>query len=129
VPVEDLSIEVWRSVIATNLTGMFYAVRMMKNQTPCGGRIINNGSISALVPRRHSIAYTATKHEVTGLTKSIALDGRDFDIACGQIDVGRIDSEIGAGTSTTANPSSIPKLAQALRRRLPAHAAASRPEC
>jgi NAD(P)-dependent dehydrogenase (short-subunit alcohol dehydrogenase family) len=70
------------------------------------------------------------KHAVTGLTKSIALDGRDFDIACGQIDVGRIDSEIGAGTSTTANPSSIPKLAaQALRRRLPAHAAASRPEC
>jgi NAD(P)-dependent dehydrogenase (short-subunit alcohol dehydrogenase family) len=134
VPVEDLSIEVWRSVIDTNLTGVFHciqeAVRMMKNQTPCGGRIINNGSISAQVPRRHSIAYTATKHEVTGLTKSIALDGRDFDIACGQIDVGRIDSEIGAGTSTTANPSSIPKLAaQALRRRLPAHAAASRPEC
>lgn len=115
VPVEDLSIEVWRSVIDTNLTGMFLciqeAVRLMKNQTPRGGRIINNGSISAQVPRRNSIAYTATKHAVTGLTKSIALDGRDFDIACGQIDVGRIDSEIGADSPrTTANPSSIPKL-------------------
>jgi NAD(P)-dependent dehydrogenase (short-subunit alcohol dehydrogenase family) len=113
VPVEDLSIEVWRSVIDTNLTGMFLciqeAVRLMKNQTPRGGRIINNGSISAQVPRRNSIAYTATKHAVTGLTKSIALDGRDFDIACGQIDVGRIDSEIGA-TGATANPTSIPKL-------------------
>ncbi|MFC4311787.1 SDR family oxidoreductase [Steroidobacter flavus] len=115
VPVEDLSIEVWRSVIDTNLTGMFLciqeAVRLMKHQTPRGGRIINNGSISAQVPRRNSIAYTATKHAVTGLTKSIALDCRDFDIACGQIDVGRIDSEIGAGASSaTANPSSIPKL-------------------
>src|SRR5688572_20311412 len=115
VPVEDLSIETWRSVVDTNLTGMFLciqeAVRLMKNQTPHGGRIINNGSISAQVPRRNSIAYTAAKHAVTGLTKSIALDGRDFDIACGQIDVGRIDSEIGAGSNTeTANPSSIPKL-------------------
>ena len=115
VPVEDLSIEIWRSVIDTNLTGMFLciqeAVRLMKNQTPRGGRIINNGSISAQVPRRNSIAYTATKHAVTGLTKSIALDARDFDIACGQIDVGRIDSEIGAGSpGATANPSSIPKL-------------------
>lgn len=115
VPVEDLSIEVWRSVIDTNLTGMFLciqeAVRLMKNQTPRGGRIINNGSISAQVPRRNSIAYTATKHAVTGLTKSIALDARDFDIACGQIDVGRIDSEIGADSPrATANPSSVPKL-------------------
>jgi NAD(P)-dependent dehydrogenase (short-subunit alcohol dehydrogenase family) len=115
VPVEDLSIEIWRSVVDTNLTGMFLciqeAVRLMKSQTPRGGRIINNGSISAQVPRRNSIAYTATKHAVTGLTKSIALDARDFDIACGQIDVGRIDSEIGAAsTGATANPSSIPKL-------------------
>jgi NAD(P)-dependent dehydrogenase (short-subunit alcohol dehydrogenase family) len=115
VPVEDLSLDVWRSVIDTNLTGMFLciqeAVRLMKNQTPRGGRIINNGSISAQVPRRNSIAYTATKHAVTGLTKSIALDCRDFDIACGQIDVGRIDSEIGASSPTaTANPSAIPKL-------------------
>ena len=115
VPVEDLSIDMWRSVIDTNLTGMFLciqeAVRLMKHQTPRGGRIINNGSISAQVPRRNSIAYTASKHAVTGLTKSIALDARDFDIACGQIDVGRIDSEIGAGGArTSANPSSIPKL-------------------
>jgi len=113
VPVEELSIDVWRSVVDTNLTGMFLciqeAVRLMKNQTPRGGRIINNGSISAQVPRRNSIAYTATKHAVTGLTKSIALDARDFDIACGQIDVGRIDSEIGA-SGATANPSAIPKL-------------------
>lgn len=113
VPVEELSIDVWRSVVDTNLTGMFLciqeAVRIMKNQTPRGGRIINNGSISAQVPRRNSIAYTATKHAVTGLTKSIALDARDFDIACGQIDVGRIDSEIGA-SGATANPSAIPKL-------------------
>jgi NAD(P)-dependent dehydrogenase (short-subunit alcohol dehydrogenase family) len=114
-PVEDLSIEIWRSVIDTNLTGMFLciqeAVRIMKNQTPRGGRIINNGSISAQVPRRNSIAYTATKHAVTGLTKSIALDARDFDIACGQIDVGRIESEIGGSASgATANPSAIPKL-------------------
>lgn len=115
VPVEDLSIQIWQSVIDTNLTGMFLciqeAVRLMKSQTPRGGRIINNGSISAQVPRRNSIAYTATKHAVTGLTKSIALDAREFDIACGQIDVGRIDSEIGASSpSTTTNPSSIPKL-------------------
>lgn len=114
-PVEDLPIEIWRSVIDTNLTGMFLciqeAVRLMKAQTPRGGRIINNGSISAQVPRRNSIAYTATKHAVTGLTKSIALDVRDFDIACGQIDVGRIDSEIGASSAgAMANPSSIPKL-------------------
>jgi NAD(P)-dependent dehydrogenase (short-subunit alcohol dehydrogenase family) len=114
-PVEDLSIEIWRSVVDTNLTGMFLciqeAVRLMKSQTPQGGRIINNGSISAQVPRRNSIAYTATKHAVTGLTKSIALDARDFNIACGQIDVGRIDSEIGAGSpGATANPSAIPKL-------------------
>ena len=115
VPVDELSIEVWRAVIDTNLTGMFLciqeAVRLMKNQAPRGGRIINNGSISAQVPRRNSIAYTATKHAVTGLTKSIALDGRDFDIACGQIDVGRIDSEIGSGSPpATANASSLPKL-------------------
>ncbi len=114
-PVEDLSLEIWQSVIDTNLTGMFLciqeAVRIMKHQTPRGGRIINNGSISAQVPRRNSIAYTAAKHAVTGLTKSIALDAREFDIACGQIDVGRVESEIGAkSTQATANPSSIPKL-------------------
>lgn len=114
-PVEELPLDVWRSVIDTNLTGMFLciqeAVRIMKHQTPRGGRIINNGSISAQVPRRNSIAYTAAKHAVTGLTKSIALDARDFDIACGQIDVGRIESEIGARSARPkANPSTIPKL-------------------
>jgi NAD(P)-dependent dehydrogenase (short-subunit alcohol dehydrogenase family) len=115
VPVEELSLEMWRAVVDTNLTGMFLciqeAVRLMKSQTPRGGRIINNGSISAQVPRHNSIAYTATKHAVTGLTKSTALDGRAFDIACGQIDVGRIDSEIGSGSAASAaNASSIPKL-------------------
>jgi NAD(P)-dependent dehydrogenase (short-subunit alcohol dehydrogenase family) len=115
VPVEDMSLEMWRSVIDTNLTGMFLciqeAVRLMKSQTPRGGRIINNGSISAQVPRHNSIAYTAAKHAVTGLTKSMALDGREFDIACGQIDVGRVDSEIGAGAmGAAANASAIPKL-------------------
>lgn len=115
VPVEEISLEMWNSVIATNLTGMFLciqeAVRLMKSQTPRGGRIINNGSISAQVPRHNSSAYTATKHAVTGLTKSLALDLRDFDIACGQIDVGRIDSEIGTSSPRAAgNVSTIPKL-------------------
>ena len=115
VPVEELSLDMWNAVIATNLTGMFMciqeSVRIMKSQTPRGGRIINNGSISAQVPRRNSIAYTAAKHAVTGLTKSIALDLRDFDIACGQIDVGRIDSEISGGTPRApGNVTSVPKL-------------------
>jgi NAD(P)-dependent dehydrogenase (short-subunit alcohol dehydrogenase family) len=104
-PVEDVSLEMWRDVVDTNLTGMFLclqeAVRQMKTQTPRGGRIINNGSISAQVPRTNSIAYTATKHAVTGLTKSTALDGRDFDIACGQIDVGNIESELGIAYGAT----------------------------
>jgi NAD(P)-dependent dehydrogenase (short-subunit alcohol dehydrogenase family) len=92
VPLEDLSLETWSKVVAVNLTGVFlctqHAVRMMKAQNPRGGRIINNGSISAHAPRPNSIAYTATKHAITGLTKSVALDGRAFDIACGQIDIG-----------------------------------------
>jgi len=104
-PVEDVSLEMWKNVVDTNLTGMFLciqeAVRLMKNQTPRGGRIINNGSISAQVPRPNSIAYTATKHAVTGLTKSMALDGREFDIACGQIDVGNIVTELGAAYGAT----------------------------
>jgi NAD(P)-dependent dehydrogenase (short-subunit alcohol dehydrogenase family) len=98
-PVEDVPLEMWKNVIDTNLTGMFLciqeAVRLMKNQTPRGGRIINNGSLSAQSPRPNSIAYTATKHAITGLTKSTLLDGREFDIACGQIDVGNIESDIG----------------------------------
>lgn len=92
VPLEDLSFETWQAVVRVNLTGMFLctqqAFRLMKEQRPRGGRIINNGSISAHAPRPHSMPYTATKHAVTGLTKSAALDGRPFDIACGQIDIG-----------------------------------------
>jgi len=92
VPIEDLTYEQWRRAVDTNLTGAFLctqeAVRMMKAQTPRGGRIINNGSISAHAPRPNSAPYTATKHAITGLTKSTSLDGRAFDIACGQIDIG-----------------------------------------
>ncbi len=92
IPMEDLTYEQWSTVVGANLTGAFLcaqeAIRMMKAQTPRGGRIINNGSISAHVPRPHSAPYTATKHAITGLTRSISLDGRPFDIACGQIDIG-----------------------------------------
>jgi NAD(P)-dependent dehydrogenase (short-subunit alcohol dehydrogenase family) len=114
-PVEDVPFELWKNAIDTNLTGMFLciqqAVRLMKNQTPRGGRIINNGSISAQVPRANSIAYTATKHAVTGLTKSLSLDLRDFDIACGQIDVGSTDSELGSANPAGARPTNtFPKL-------------------
>ena len=91
-PLEDLTLDEWRRVVDVNLTGAFLctqeAVRLMKAQTPRGGRIINNGSISAHAPRPHSAPYTATKHAITGLTKSTSLDGRAFDIACGQIDIG-----------------------------------------
>lgn len=89
---EDLPLDKWRAVVDTNLTGSFVctqeAFKIMKAQTPMGGRIINNGSISAQVPRPNSAPYTATKHAITGLTKSTALDGRKYDIACGQIDIG-----------------------------------------
>src|SRR5262249_4917333 len=92
VPLEDLPLETWRRVVDTNLTGMFLctqeAIRLMKAQDPRGGRIINNGSISAHTPRPRSVAYTATKHAVTGLTKQTALDCRGQDICCGQIDIG-----------------------------------------
>ena len=92
VPFEDLPFEKWQSVVDVNLTGMVLcaqaAFRMMKDQVPRGGRIINNGSISAHAPRPGSAPYTATKHGVTGLTKTIALDGRPYDIACGQVDIG-----------------------------------------
>jgi NAD(P)-dependent dehydrogenase (short-subunit alcohol dehydrogenase family) len=92
VPMEDLTFEQWSAVVAVNLTGAFlcaqHAIRMMKAQEPRGGRIINNGSISAHAPRPNSAPYTATKHAITGLTKSISLDGRKYDIACGQIDIG-----------------------------------------
>jgi len=98
VPLEDLSYEQWRSVVDTNLTGAFLctqeAFRIMKSQVPRGGRIINNGSISAHAPRPDSAPYTASKHGITGLTKSTALDGRRYDIACGQIDIGNAATEM-----------------------------------
>ena len=98
VPLEDLSIEQWRRVVDINLTGAFLctqaAFRLMKAQDPRGGRIINNGSISAHVPRPRSVAYTATKHAITGLTRSTSLDGRAYGIACGQIDIGNAGTEM-----------------------------------
>jgi NAD(P)-dependent dehydrogenase (short-subunit alcohol dehydrogenase family) len=100
VPLEDLTVEQWRRVVDVNLTGAFLctqaAFRLMKDQMPPGGRIINNGSLSAHVPRPHSAPYTATKHAITGLTKSTALDGRRYDIACGQIDIGNAETELTA---------------------------------
>ncbi|MFF5280666.1 MULTISPECIES: SDR family oxidoreductase [Streptomyces] len=104
VPVEDLDPATWRAVVDVNLTGAFLcaqaAFRTMKEQDPRGGRIINNGSISAHVPRPHSIAYTATKHAMTGLTKSLSLDGRAYRIACGQIDIGNAATEMTARMQT-----------------------------
>ena len=104
VALEDLSFEEWKAVVDVNLTGLFLcaqaAFRLMKSQLPRGGRIINNGSISAHAPRPHSAPYTATKHAVTGLTKCIALDGRAHDIACGQIDVGNARTELAARMET-----------------------------
>jgi NADP-dependent 3-hydroxy acid dehydrogenase YdfG len=103
VPLEDLTVEQWRLVVDTNLSGAFYctqqAIRIMKRQTPRGGRIINNGSISAHVPRPRSAPYTATKHAITGLTKSTSLDGREHDIACGQIDIGNASTDLTARMS------------------------------
>ena len=96
--VDEISVSGWRHAVDTNLTGAFlcahHAVRLMKTQTPRGGRIINNGSISAHSPRPGSVAYTATKHAITGLTKSISLDGRGFGIACGQIDIGNAATDM-----------------------------------
>ena len=98
VPLEDLSLDQWKRVVDINLTGAFLctpgAFRLMKDQDPRGGRIINNGSISAHVPRPRSVAYTATKHAITGLTRSTSLDGRPYDIACGQIDIGNAGTEM-----------------------------------
>ena len=100
VPMEDLTLDQWRAAVDTNLTGAFlcaqHAIRMMKAQDPRGGRIINNGSISAHSPRPRSAPYTATKHAITGLTKAIALDGRPFNIACGQIDIGNAATDLTA---------------------------------
>ncbi|MFD3918085.1 SDR family oxidoreductase [Streptomyces sp. NPDC058595] len=98
VPLEDLPYSAWRKVVDTNLTGSFLcaqaAYRLMKDQDPQGGRIINNGSISAHAPRPESVAYTATKHALTGLTKSLSLDGRPYRIACGQIDIGNAATDM-----------------------------------
>jgi NAD(P)-dependent dehydrogenase (short-subunit alcohol dehydrogenase family) len=98
VPMDELTFEQWSAVVNVNLTGSFlcaqHAMRIMKRQDPRGGRIINNGSISATTPRPNSAPYTATKHAITGLTKSISLDGRAFDIACGQIDIGNAATEM-----------------------------------
>lgn len=107
-PVDEVPFEQWQQVVAINLTGAFLctqeAVKLMKSQTPRGGRIINNGSISAHAPRPNSAPYTATKHAITGLTKSTSLDGRPFDIACGQIDIGNAATEMVA-----AMPKGVPQ--------------------
>ena len=98
IPMDELTYEQWSSVVGINLTGSFlcaqHAMRMMKTQTPKGGRIINNGSISAHTPRPNSVPYTCTKHAITGLTKCISLDGRPYDIACSQIDIGNAATEL-----------------------------------
>ena len=100
VPPDELAIDAWQNVVNTNLNGSFYCARaafgLMREQRPMGGRIINNGSISAHVPRPYSIAYTSTKHAITGLTRSLSLDGRAFDIACGQIDIGNAETPMTA---------------------------------
>jgi NAD(P)-dependent dehydrogenase (short-subunit alcohol dehydrogenase family) len=100
VDIDQLDIDEWRAVVDTNLTGVFLCTRaafgMMKTQSPRGGRVINNGSISAHAPRPNSIAYTATKHAITGLTKAVSLDGRKYDIVCGQIDIGNAETEMAA---------------------------------
>jgi NAD(P)-dependent dehydrogenase (short-subunit alcohol dehydrogenase family) len=102
--IDALELECWNKVLAVNLTGAFLctreAFRAMRHQQPQGARIINNGSISAHAPRPRSIAYTATKHAVTGRTKSTALDGRAFDIACGQIDIGNAATDLGSGAAS-----------------------------
>jgi len=104
IPLEDLTVDQWRAVVDVNLTGAFLCTQqaflLMKDQQPRGGRIINNGSISAYSPRPHSAPYTATKHAMTGLTKSTALDGRRYDIACGQIDIGNAATEMTATFAT-----------------------------
>src|SRR4051794_22023751 len=114
VPLEDVELAAWRSVIETNVTGVFLctqeAFRIMKRQSPRGGRVINNGSISAKVPRPLSAPYTAAKHAVTGLTRSTSLDGRPYDIACGQIDIGNAATEMTEpirATEPTIDPADV----------------------
>jgi NAD(P)-dependent dehydrogenase (short-subunit alcohol dehydrogenase family) len=106
IPMEDLTYDQWNAVVRVNLTGPFLcaqeAIKIMRSQTPRGGRIINNGSISAHVPRPNSAPYTATKHAITGLTKCVSLDGRKYDIACGQIDIGNAATEMTARMASGA---------------------------
>jgi NAD(P)-dependent dehydrogenase (short-subunit alcohol dehydrogenase family) len=108
IPLEEVSVEQWRAAVDTNLSGAFYctqqAFRIMKTQVPRGGRIINNGSISSVSPRPNSAPYTATKHAISGLTKSTSLDGRRFDIACGQIDIGNAATAMTTSMRTTGVP-------------------------
>lgn len=122
----ELTPEEWSAVVAVNLTGAFLctsaAFRIMRDQRPRGGRIVNNGSIAAHAPRPRSIAYTATKHAITGLTKSTALDGRPYDIACGQIDIGNAATDMGAGAAAGAEqadgsvrPEAVMDVAEAAR--------------
>jgi NAD(P)-dependent dehydrogenase (short-subunit alcohol dehydrogenase family) len=105
VTLDELTVEQWNAVVETNLTGVFlctkHAFGLMRRQSPRGGRIINNGSLSAYSPRPQSAPYTATKHAITGLTRSTSLDGRAFDIACGQIDIGNAATDMAAAMSTT----------------------------
>lgn len=118
VEIDGLELEDWNKVVAVNLTGVFLctreAFRVMRHQRPQGGRIINNGSISAHAPRPRSMAYTATKHAITGLTKSTALDGRAFDIACAQIDIGNAATEIGSGAASGAGSGGWHRAARAV---------------
>jgi NAD(P)-dependent dehydrogenase (short-subunit alcohol dehydrogenase family) len=115
-PVEDVSTADWRAVVDTNLTGSFLcaraAFRLMSTQDPRGGRIINNGSVSAHAPRPNAVAYTATKHAITGLTKALSLEGRRHGIACGQIDVGNAETELTAGISAGALQADGSKVAE-----------------
>ncbi len=103
-PIDELPVDAWRRVVDTNLTGVFLvaqaAFRAMKAQDPQGGRIINNGSIAATTPRPHMAAYTASKHAVTGITKTLALEGRRFNVACGQIDIGNVQTNLGISMQT-----------------------------
>jgi NAD(P)-dependent dehydrogenase (short-subunit alcohol dehydrogenase family) len=103
-PIDELPVDAWRRVVDTNLTGVFLvaqaAFRAMKAQDPQGGRIINNGSIAATTPRPHMVAYTASKHAVTGITKTLALEGRRFNVACGQIDIGNVQTNLGISMQT-----------------------------
>ncbi|MEJ0098225.1 MAG: SDR family oxidoreductase [Pseudomonadota bacterium] len=102
--IDELPVDAWRRVVDTNLTGVFLvaqaAFRAMKAQDPQGGRIINNGSIAATTPRPHMVAYTASKHAVTGITKTLALEGRRFNVACGQIDIGNVQTNLGISMQT-----------------------------